>query len=53
MDDGKLILRSFNPTYRDLELDLTDVKQLLIVEYQQKRKDNVNYICIFCGIGLH
>lgn len=38
MDDGKLILRSFNPTYRDLELDLTDVKQLLIVEYQQKKK---------------
>ena len=38
MNDGKLILRSFNPTYRDLELDLADVKQLLIVEYQQKKK---------------
>ena len=38
MNNGKLILRSFNPTYRDLELDLADVKQLLVVEYQQKRK---------------
>ena len=38
MNSGKLILRSFNPTYRDLELDLADVKQLLVVEYQQKRK---------------
>ncbi|WP_368671201.1 S24 family peptidase [Klebsiella pneumoniae] len=38
MNNGKLILRSFNPTYRDLEVDLADVKQLLVVEYQQKRK---------------
>lgn len=38
MNNGKLVLRSFNPTYRDLELDLADVKQLLVVEYQQKRK---------------
>lgn len=38
LSEGKLILHSFNPTYRDLELNLAEVKQILEVEYQQKRK---------------
>ncbi len=42
MNNGKLILRSFNPTYRDLELDLADVKQLLSCGISaEKEKDNV------------
>lgn len=36
--EGKVKLHSFNPTYRDLILDLGDVRQILNVEYQQKRK---------------
>lgn len=38
LQDGRIKLHSFNPTYRDLELNLGDVRQILDVEYQQKRK---------------
>lgn len=36
--NGKIVLHSFNPSYRDLELNLGDVRQILNVEYQQKKK---------------
>lgn len=36
--NGRITLHSFNPTYRDLDLNLGDVRQILNVEYQQKKK---------------
>lgn len=38
LPNERITLHSFNPTYRDLELSLADVRQILNVEYQQKKK---------------
>lgn len=38
LKEGKVVLQSFNPLFDDLTLSLADVRQFLVVEYQQKRK---------------
>lgn len=38
LTSGNLTLHSYNPLFDDLTLDLTEVKQIWVVEYQQKRK---------------
>ena len=38
LDEGTIVLHSFNPTYRDYKLNLADVRQILEVEFQQKKK---------------
>lgn len=36
--NGKITLHSFNPTYRDLELQLSDVRQILEVVFSQRKR---------------
>lgn len=36
--NGRLTLHAFNPSYRDVEVDMRDVLQVLVVEFQQKKK---------------
>lgn len=36
--NGRLTLHAFNPSYRDVEVDMRDVMQVLVVEFQQKKK---------------
>ena len=39
LKEGTIVLHSFNPTYRDYKLNLADVRQILEVEFQQKKKN--------------
>lgn len=38
LNEGKITLHSFNPTYNDIILELEYIKQIWVVEYQQKKK---------------
>lgn len=38
LKEGKITLHSFNPIYEDITLELENVKQIWVVEYQQKKK---------------
>lgn len=35
---GNMVLHSFNPAYNDLDVNLTDVRKIFSVEFQQKRR---------------